>query len=232
MFADISFRLTGLLLAAFLSGCSKPPSLLMQTIDFETADFSQLKNPCSGCDKKDKKTPKIISGFAYEGQHSARYQVNHKRSESSTYRFFTEKDTEITLYIYIPADHFGPEDKATVTQIIPWQRNCFEKGMFHLRVEKGYWAYYFRLGGVRRDKRTSIPVKYNAWNKVRIRGKFSSIDGYVQFFVGNNSRVDVALGEPTFPDCPLGPYLKFGLYAGADTENVIFVDSVSIKQKN
>lgn len=230
--ACLSFRLTiTVVVVVLLSSCGKPSGSEVQNIDFETANFAQLKNHCSGCSGEDKTTPKIISGFAYEGQYSARYQVSHRRSESSSYRFSKEKDTEVTLYVYMPSEHFGPKDEATVTQVIPWQRGCFEKGMFHLRVENGYWAYYFRLGKVRRDKKTAIPVKYNSWTKIRIRGNFSPANGYIEFFIGDQSGVTVAMDEPTFPDCPLGPYLKFGLYAGANSENVIFVDSVSIVQQ-
>lgn len=202
--------------------------------DFEKKHFSlNFNSLCGGCLHDGKDKIKISNVNVREGKHSLSIQLHKGRTELATKRFPTAKDLIIKWSLFVPAD-FDTSSSATVTQFIGWQAPCFNGGNFHIRIEAGRWSVWMRnLGESTRDIVLNKLVEKGQWTDLIVNAKFTKGKGYFELTIKDTDSVQqfpLITDGQSFIDCPLGPYIKFGLYGNNAEGNKIYLDRVSVEE--
>lgn len=194
------------------------------------ANFNSI---CGGCSHDGVNSVSLTNKEVRDGKNSLTITQHKGRTELATRRFPTNKDLIIKWSLFVPVD-FDKHYSATVAQFIGWQPPCFNGGNFHIRIEDGHWSVWMRnLGETTRDILLNKLVGKGQWTDLIVKAKFTKEKGYFELAIKDTDSFQqftlINRGQ-SFIDCPLGPYIKFGLYGQDGEGNKIKLDRVSVEE--
>jgi len=199
-------------------------------IDFENKNFSGWRSGCGKCSFYLGHRQYVRKDLSLKNGFSGVYVGGHDRNESASAFLPLDKDLVIKWSLYF-AEGFDSESFGTVSQLIGWQPNCFQGGLFHLRFEKGSWGYWLRNTPSGHDFKSEIKIAKAVWIDFVVKAKFTNSDnGYIKLKInqeGKEYNFNIIQGGATYKDCPRGPYFKAGLYGNFKGKDVLYVDNIS-----
>ncbi|QHI69160.1 heparin lyase I family protein [Tichowtungia aerotolerans] len=203
---------------------------LIETIDYETGDLSQWKNPSSS-NHDGSITPAVVASPVRSGFFSGHYVMLDGRTESAAQRIPLETEIWAGWSLFIPQS-LPDAETGTVSQFIGYQPPDFEGGNYHVKISGGSWGVWMRnIGANSADVLGLRPVQKEEWTDLFVHARFSYTNGFFTLYIRDSEgeqRFDLIESGQTFVDAPLGPYFKAGLYAGFSEGSDIFVDEYRV----
>lgn len=202
---------------------------LIHTIDYETGDFSEWRT-CSECSFGGS-NPRIVSSPVRRGNKAARFESTDHRTEAASERFL-DRETDLwvgwSVYVEKFADSPG---RADVTQFHGYQPECNSNDpKIHVDIKRLKWGitinYYEGGTKITVDKSGLKAVQKGKWTDMVANFKLTETNsGYFNFWI-DGEKVLAYKGK-TSGNCPLGHYLKAGVY-NCPSGAVVYNDAFTI----
>lgn len=156
----------------------------------------------------------------------------YSRSEIATARLDKERDLVLSWDLRIDS-RLDTMTEATISQIIGWQKSCHEFGNYHVRFDHGDLKLWVRhVGNKRVAKKIYEKIPKGEWFNIKVSSKFSAQSGYFYITVTTKNQsktTKIYENEPTYIDCPNGPYMKFGYYGAPPTNSTLDLKNLSVE---
>ncbi len=202
---------------------------LIHTIDYETGDFSEWRT-CSECSFGGS-NPRIVSSPVRRGDKAARFESTDHRTEAASERLL-DRETDLwvgwSVYVAKFADSPG---RADITQFHGYQPECKNNDpKIHVDIKKLKWGitinYYEGGSKITVDKSGLKAVEKGKWTDLVANFTLTETkNGYFNFWI--DGKQVLAYTGKTSGDCPLGHYLKAGVY-NCPNGAVVYNDAFTI----
>ncbi len=208
----------------------------LDSIDFETGDFTQWREKCAGCGSDHNRlSPTIEFNIVHYGKFAGKYVIeNTERTESGGVQHaIFDEEIWFGWSLYIP-ESWQNTWSGTLSQIHgggPNFKTC-GGGTFHLKTRSDHWGYWLRNAGPNtKDVYGIKPVRKGEWTTFIVRANMSKTNGYIYLTIKDSQgeqTFTVAASGKTIQDCSGAWFFKAGVYAGLPQGATIYVDEVRV----